>query len=153
MSATLLKMLEIRKRRLPHWTITGSYYYITFRLQTGCLTDKEILIVKDHIKAGHLKFYLLIAVQVMPDHVHLILKPNDDITLARIMKGIKGVSARLINQSRGSSGTIWMQEYFDRIIRTQSDLDEKLKYMYENPVRCGLTDEPDKYIGWYFQEQ
>jgi len=85
----------------------------------------------------------------MPNHVHLILKPNENYSLSRIMKGIKGVTARLINIHRSSSGTLWLDESFDRIIRNQREFDEKLKYMYENPVSAGLVDNGDDYCGWF----
>ena len=146
-------MLKIRKRRLPHWTLEGSTYFITFNLFNGNLNEEERLIVQNHIRDGHSKFYELIAVQVMPDHVHTILKPIDSYTIIRIMKGIKGVSARMINKHRRTSGTIWMEDYYDRIIRSQSDLDEKLKYMYENPLRAGLVEDVAEYDGWFLVEE
>ncbi len=153
LSATLLKMLKIRKRRLPHWTLEGSTYFITFDLFNGRLTEEERLIVQNHIREGHSKFCKLIAVQVMPDHVHIILKPNDGISFSRIMKGIKGVSARLVNKHRGKTGTVWLDESYDRIVRDQDEMDEKLRYMFENPIRAGLVEYPEDYTGWYFQEK
>ena len=79
----------------------------------------------------------------MPDHVHLIMNPLDDFSLSRIMKGIKGVSARLLNQYRNTSGNIWLDESFDRIIRDEEEFDQKLKYMFENPVRADLVENPE----------
>jgi len=90
--------LSITQRHLPHWTLAGSVYYVTFRLASGELATAERKIVLDHVKSGHARFYELAAAVVMPDHVHLILKPHDGFTVSRIMKGIKGVSARLLNQ-------------------------------------------------------
>ncbi len=125
---------------------------VTFRLQYGSLTETEIKNVLKHIISGDPKFYSLIAAQVMPDHVHLILNPNEGYNIQRIVKGIKGGSARKINLSRNMSGKIWMKDYFDRIIRTQRDLEEKLKYIYENPMRKGLVADCSEYKGWYLQK-
>jgi len=147
-----MKMLYRPRIRLPHITQEGAYYIITIRLYAGKLTDEEKLIVLNHIRSGHDKFYRLVAVQVMPDHVHFVLKPEPGYDLKRIMKGIKGVSARKINQNRKSHGSIWMTDYFDRIVRSQSDLEEKLNYMYENPVRAGIVEDANNYSGWYYQE-
>lgn len=68
------------------------------------------------------------------------------------MKGIKGVSAHLLNFKRGTSGSLWYDESFDRIIRNQKELDEKLKYIYENPLRAGIVERPEDYWGWFQQE-
>jgi putative transposase len=154
-SATLVRqsiMLKIHSRRLPHWEIEGAYYYITFRLQSGKLSKSEIRLIVAHISSGHNIFYKLIALQIMPDHIHLIIQPIGDLEIPRIIKGIKGVTAMKINRLRSSKGKIWMQEYFDRIIRAQSDLDEKLSYMFFNPVKAGLVKNPEDYMGWYLQE-
>lgn len=94
----------------------------------------------------------MFAAVVMPDHAHLILRPKDDIDLSRILKGIKGVSSRKINELRNTSGSVWQVESFDRIIRNNEELKEKIQYMYYNPVKSGLTDDPDSYIGWYYNE-
>ena len=164
--------LKIKTRKLPHWTLQGATYFITFRTyqlpQTGMsvlLSVDEQKLVLSHIKEGDKKFYKLIAVVVMPDHVHLLLTPKDGYALSRAMKGIKGVSARQINSKRRgtdknvrtdknvcSTGSIWQDESFDRIIRNQKELDEKLNYMFINPVKRGLTEDPWNYYGWYFNE-
>ena len=76
--------LIITRRRLPHWRMAGSVYFVTFRLWNGDLTPEERQDVLDHVKSGHEKFYCLYAVVVMPDHVHLLLQPNDDMSLSRV---------------------------------------------------------------------
>ena len=144
--------LKYHRRFLPHFELEGAVYFVTFRLIEGFLNREEMTIVLDHIKSGHEKFYNLFAIQVMSNHVHLILQPNEGISLSRIMKGIKGVSARLINRVRETSGSLWWDESFDRIIRNDMGFDEKLKYMYENPVRAGVVENPENYWGWYLQQ-
>jgi REP element-mobilizing transposase RayT len=144
--------LEQTHRRLPHWRLEGSTYFVTFRLAQGELTSPERKIVLDHAKSGAVVYYTLIAATVMPDHVHLLLTPNSSVDLSRILKGIKGVSARLLNQHRGTRGQVWQDESWDRIMRDQDELDEKMEYMLLNPVKKGLVDDPWSYDGWYYNE-
>ena len=144
--------MDIKKRHLPHWSADDSLYYITFNYQNLVMNAEEQLITLNHIKEGNKKFYILHAVIVMPDHVHLILEPCAGYSLSRIMKGIKGVSARKINLARNSNGSIWQDESFDRIIRDENEYNEKMLYMFENPLRAGLTEEPQDYIGWYYND-
>lgn len=145
-----MSALETRRRRLPHWTLAGSTYFITFRVNSGELTEAERSIVLTHIRDGHEKFYSLIGTVVMPDHVHAILEPTGEFTLSRITKGIKGVSARKINLARSGRGQVWQDESWDRILRNQDELDEKLKYMLDNPVRKGLVEDGWDYPWWLF---
>jgi REP element-mobilizing transposase RayT len=145
----VLAELRITQRHLPHWTLEGSIYFVTFDCDAIVLTMEEIRIVVEHIKEGDDKFYDLFAVVVMPDHVHLLHRPLEAHDLSRIMKGIKGVSARKVNFHRETSGTIWQDESYDHIIRDSQEFDQKLNYMYNNPIKKGLTDDPSKYVGWY----
>jgi putative transposase len=42
-------------------------------------------------------------------------------------------------------GTVWQQESFDRALRREEDVDQKIDYMLENPVRAGLVRNPLDY--------
>lgn len=145
----LQKKFYISNRNLPHWKLKGATYFITFNTKESTLSKQEQKLVLQHIKNGNNKYYNLYAAVVMPDHVHLILLPNNTYDLAQILKGIKGASARKINQKRKSSGPIWMQESYDRIIRDENEFLEKMNYIVNNPVKKGLADNPLKYHGLY----
>jgi len=83
----------------------------------------------------------------MPDHVHLILsipRSNDGLLLRRIMKGIKGTSAREINALFGWRGNVWQDESFDRVVRSD-ERERALDYVWRNPVAAGLVSEPEEY--------
>lgn len=145
--------LKITRRNLPHWELEGSYYFVSFDCDKTTLSTDEILIVKDLIIEGHEKFYLLVATVVMPDHVHVVFSPLQGYSLSRILKGTKGKSARLINLHRGTMGTVWQAESYDRIVRDESELLEKLNYMFENPLKRGLTEDPWNYPGWHLSPE
>ncbi|MCI0402773.1 MAG: transposase [Acidobacteria bacterium] len=145
--------IQIKRRHLPHWTLPGVTYYVTFRLHSRPLVTQEILLVRQHIRSSHNRYYHLYATQVMPDHVHLLLRPYEDYSLSRILKGIKGVTARKLNLRRGRNGSLWQDESFDRIIRNRKEFWQKLDYMFRNPVTAGLTEEPLAYPGWYLNEE
>ncbi len=109
--------------------------------------------VREHILSGDGQYYELVALVVMPNHVHLVLAPGAGFSLSRILKGIKGVTAHQINGKRGVRGRLWQDESFDRIVRDQTELQAKLEYMLENPVKAGVTVDPWQYPGWYVKRQ
>ena len=146
-------IFSIHKRHLSHFTMNGSLYFITFRTINTKLTPEEQKLVLKHIEEGNGQFYMLLSAIVMPDHVHLILNPEKEYNISRIMKGIKGVSARKINNTRGTTGSIWQNEYYDRILRNENELNEKLNYMFFNSVKKKLTDNTWEYHGWYLNER
>ena len=96
------------------------------------------------------KFDLRISV-VMPDHVHMILTPlvkreaMEVYSLAEIMDAVKGASAHKINRALGREGRVWQSESFDHVLRSSENLDAKIIYVLENPVRRGLAAEWTEY--------
>jgi REP element-mobilizing transposase RayT len=141
--------LTTTRRHLPHWTLPGSTYYVTFHLAAGELSVEERHTVLEHVKSGHGRFYDLAAAVVMPDHVHAIFKPLESFTPSQILKGIKGVTARLLNERRNRRGQLWQGESWDRVLRDPAEFDEKLQYMYDNPTRAGLTRDGSEYDAWH----
>ena len=95
----------------------------------------------------------------MPDHVHMVFTPLVDLeksevfSLARITKAIKGTSAHLINRELGSTGRVWQEESFDRVLRVSEKLDEKIAYVLDNPVRKGLVNVPEEYRWLWVAEE
>ncbi|MGH7214234.1 MAG: thiamine phosphate synthase [Tepidisphaeraceae bacterium] len=143
------KPLQIKERKLPHWTVEGSTYFITFRVLNGELQPHERKLVLNHILSGDGPFYRLDAAVVMPDHTHLLLEPAPGYDLARILKGTKGVSARLVNGQRHVRGQLWQDESFDRIMRDHAEYEEKLLYIINNPAKRGLVNDPWDYDALY----
>lgn len=88
---------------------------------------------------GH---YNLFAYVVMPNHVHVLFQPI--VPLARITRGIKGVSARDANATLGRVGKpFWQDEAFDHWIRDGAGFERTLHYIENNPVKAGLAKRPE----------
>src|SRR5690606_24882545 len=141
--------LQKRRRRLPHWTRDGGSYFVTFRLLQGELTREERQIVLDACFHWHGERCLIHLAVVMPDHVHLLMTPlprDDDhwYTLGDTISSAKRHSARQINIRRKASGSIWMDEWHDRLLRP-GEFEEKWNYMADNPVRAGLVERSKDY--------
>jgi|SRR5882672_3604450 len=134
------------RRNLPHLQRDDKAHFVTFATKgRWTLPDWARDVVLGCCRHDHeLKYDLDVAV-VMPDHAHLIFTPLIDekqctaASLAEIMKGIKGSSAHAINHRLGRHGPIWQEESFDHVLRSSESLDQKVKYVLENPVRGGLV--------------
>jgi len=144
--------LKIARRKLPHWTLPGSIYFITFKLRSGILTNEERLIVFQHILAGNNKYYSLIAFVAMPNHVHLLFKILEDYELSKIMKSIKGVTARKINRHSNKTGSVWLAESYDHIIRNRDEFYNTIQYISDNPQRAEIVKENEKYQFLYLNK-
>ncbi|TAM82002.1 MAG: hypothetical protein EPN47_11270 [Acidobacteria bacterium] len=93
-------------------------------------------------RLGHYKLHAHV---VMPNHVHALLAPL--VPLARITKGIKGVSARDANAVLGRPGQpFWQDESFDHWVRDDSEFERIRAYIEWNPVAAGLAARPEEWL-------
>jgi putative transposase len=95
----------------------------------------------------------LCAAVLLPDHAHMLIRPRESAPgrwydLGKLLKDMKGASARGTNQLLSTRGHVWQDESFDRIVRDAAEFDEKLHYMWMNPVRLGLCTEDETYKFW-----
>jgi len=84
--------------------------------------------------------YELHAWAVMPNHVHVIVRPLPPHTLADILHSWKSYSAHKINTMLGRSGTLWQKEYYDHLIRDENAYANACEYVCVNPTKAGLKN-------------
>jgi putative transposase len=79
----------------------------------------------------------VVAAVVMPDHAHLIITPVEDrgLSAGDFATGFK----RLLRKTLGSQQWEWQRGCFDRLLRSDEDLESKWIYVQENPVRAGFV--------------
>ena len=84
--------------------------------------------------------YRLWAWCVMPNHVHAVVRPHADVSLSAIVHGWKSVSSRRIGKVLGSGGVLWQAEYYDHLIRDETEFQHFVRYTLKNPATAGLID-------------
>ena len=112
-------------------------------------------IVTNSIKFYDRKMYILHAYCLMPNHVHLLIKPIKDASgryslCSDIVKRIKSYSAKEINKLLGRCGELWDHEYYDRYIRNPADYNRTVEYILNNPLKAGLVNTREKWPYSYF---
>jgi REP element-mobilizing transposase RayT len=83
------------------------------------------------------------AAVIMPTHVHALIEPMSGNSLPALLKGIKGASAREANRLLGETGTFWLDESYDHIVRDAAEFNAFVRYIEANPAKAGLR--PDEY--------
>ncbi len=58
--------------------------------------------------------YHLHAWCIMPNHIHVLVTPLSNFSVAGLVQSWKGLTSRQVNTILGSRGPIWYREYFDR---------------------------------------
>ncbi|BBP44595.1 transposase [Thiosulfativibrio zosterae] len=99
------------------------------------------------VKSLEPDYYHLIAVSIMPNHVHILFQQKQ--TTTQIMHKLKGSSTLMINKMLKQQGHFWEKSYFDKAIRNQKHFDITYEYIKNNAIKAGLTDAHQRFWGIY----
>ena len=135
------KLARELMRRVEHWLDQG--------MGSCRLADPAIRrLVVDAIHHFDGIRYELDCYVVMPNHVHVAVRPfdDDDDSLEKVLQSWKRHSARQINRAALIIGTFWQEESFDRIIRDEEHLARVIQYIGMNPTKAGLDEL--RYVRW-----
>jgi carbamoylphosphate synthase large subunit/REP element-mobilizing transposase RayT len=80
--------------------------------------------------------YVLDAFIVMPNHVHALLQPRGDHWLSDILRSWKTFTAKTINRVLERTGSVWMHESYDHIVRDWDELLALREYIAANPGKA-----------------
>jgi len=145
------------RRNLPHYQKSDRAHFITFVTREKWILPPNArdIVLQSCLHFDSVKLELYVAV-VMPEHVHLIFTPlrnesGEEFGLAEILNSTNGFSAHAINGQLGRKGSVWLDESFDHVLRSEENLEAKIEYVRQNPVRRGLVNEPDSYR-WLWTE-
>ena len=78
----------------------------------------------------------------MPNHAHAVVKPIQNHKLDEVLHSWKSYSAHEINKALGRQGEFWQREYYDHLVRSESELIRVVDYTIHNPEKAGLLDWP-----------
>ena len=111
-----------------------------------------------HDLTNHYKNIELDCFVIMPNHIHGIIKivvaafkpaknreeglptpTQKNHALPEIIRGFKTFSARKINNLRNIQNvSVWQRNYYEHIVRSESDLNSIREYIFNNPMKWEL---------------
>lgn len=136
----LVRLIKKMRKRIY---LENHCYFITVNPY-----KKRKIFESDRFKALYIKTigycrnkfaFKLVGFVIMPDHIHLLIIPPMKRTVSDIMHHIDGVFANSYNKANISSGKVIQAKFWEHVVRNQKDLEEKLDYIHNNPVRAGFV--------------
>ena len=82
---------------------------------------------------------------LMTNHVHLLVTPNVDHGISRMMQRLGTRYVRYINQTYQRTGTLWEGRFKSCLVGSERYLLNCYQYIELNPVRAGMVRTPDEY--------
>lgn len=158
-------MQEASKRKaMRRYEIPGGVRFITFSCEQRLplLKKPEIAhIFQDALARARERLrYQLYAWVVMPEHIHLLVRPPEGVPLGRVLKWVKlSTAQRVIARWRDLDAPIlaritreddkprfWQKGGgFDRNVRDLAEFQRHVRYIHRNPVERGLVQKPEEW--------
>ncbi len=152
------------------YRIEGSMFYITSNTynRIAIFTRRSFIIpIIDSLNYYRYQYACkLIGYVIMPDHVHLLIWPQDAHIATDFMRDFKRFTSGRITRQAKLEGKIdwlakfmeaghetsradykvWQDSFWEQTIYTQRFLTQKLNYIHMNPVRAGICKAPKDYL-------
>ena len=90
----------------------------------------------------------LFAVFAMPDHVHILVSISPNILIADLVRDIKAVSSKFINENRWGKGKFNWQEGYGAFSYSKSNVDSVIKYILNQEEHHKKKTFKEEYLGF-----
>jgi len=124
-------------------------FFVTTRTSMGrrlLQTERSAMLLIDVLRSLVMerKFKLHDFV-VMPDHLHLLMTVEDDMTIEKAMQLVKGRFSHRLSHEYGHKGEVWQRGFSEVQVLKSESFAQHRAYIAMNPVKAGLVDSPEKY--------
>lgn len=130
--------------RTPRIVLPGAIHHVTqrgSRRQRTFFCPEDYVLYRDLLAARCEENDVeILQYCLMPNHVHLLLRPNDVTGMSRALKAAHSAYARRINGRHDWSGHLWQSRYWSHAV-TGSRVIAAARYVAWNPRRAGLVGE------------
>ena len=82
---------------------------------------------------------------VMPDHVHLLITVDGDVSIERAVQFIKGGFSYRLKREHGYIGEVWQRGFSEVRVDDRESFLRHSNYIAQNPVKRGFVDSPEEF--------
>jgi REP element-mobilizing transposase RayT len=151
------------------YRIEGSIFYITSNIYNRiCIFTRPSFIISVIDSLNYYRYQYackILGYVIMPDHIHLLIWPQDAHMITDFMRDFKRFTSGRITRQAKLEGKVdwvekfeeagqethradykvWQDSFWEQNIYTQKFLEQKLSYIHMNPVRVGICAKADDY--------
>jgi putative transposase len=82
---------------------------------------------------------------IMPDHVHLLIEVDGDMTIEKSMQLIKGRFSHRLSHEFSYKGDVWQRGFTEVQVLNKQNFEAHRAYIAENPIKAGLAASTEEY--------
>ena len=107
--------------------------------QTERNAELLLRVLQENRRQGRFQLHAYV---IMPDHIHLLLTPAENVSLEKAMQYIKGGFSFQLK----SPFDIWERSFKEHRIKNKQDYEHHKTYIEQNPVRANLSPTPEQFL-------
>ncbi len=135
--------------RLPRLNPVGIPQHVIQRgnnRQACFLSEQDLIAYAGWLKEYSKEFGVQVHAWVfMTNHVHLLVTPQRENAVSRMMQAIGRIYVRYFNREYRRSGTLWEGRYKSCLVQSKEYLLQCYRYIELNPVRANMVEDPADY--------
>jgi putative transposase len=136
--------------RLPRLTVTGYPHHVILRgnnrqdiFKTTADYQRMLDLLFEHSRAQQVDVHAYV---LMSNHLHLLVTPQQDQALPKMMQAVGRSYVQVFNKVHGRTGTLWEGRYRSTLIQTDRYLLACMAYIDLNPVRACMVAQPEDHV-------
>ncbi len=135
--------------RLPRLTVTGYPHHVILRgnnrqdiFKVTADYQRMLDLLAEHSKVQGVDIHAYV---LMSNHLHLLVTPQQDQALPKMMQAVGRSYVQVFNKVHGRTGTLWEGRYRSTLIQTDRYLLACMAYIDLNPLRAHMVAQPKDY--------
>ena len=136
--------------RLPRLTVTGYPHHVILRgndrqdiFRNAADYQRMLDLFEQHSREQGVDMHAYV---LMTNHLHLLLTPQQEQGLPKMMQAVGRSYVQIFNKVHGRTGTLWEGRYRSTLIQTERYLLACMAYIDLNPVRANMVAQPEDYV-------
>ncbi|WP_165075057.1 REP-associated tyrosine transposase [Paludisphaera rhizosphaerae] len=82
---------------------------------------------------------------LMSNHFHLLLRPEEGVSISRVLQSLTVTHTWRYHRRRRTSGHVWQGRFKSPVVQDEGHLLTVLRYIEANPLRAGMVEDPTTY--------
>ena len=135
--------------RQPRLTVTGYPHHVILRgnnrqdiFRTPADFQRMLDLLFEQARAQGVDVHAYV---LMSNHLHLLLTPQKDQALPKMMQAVGRSYVQVFNKMHSRTGTLWEGRYRSTLIQSDRYLLACMAYIDLNPVRAHMVAQPEDY--------
>jgi len=104
--------------------------------------EKYLTLLKKYSEKWNVR---ILAYCLMSNHVHLLAKPLEDISLYKMMQGLTLCYTQHVNRTYKRTGRLWESRYHSCIVDKDKYLWAVARYIEQNPIRAKIVSRAEEF--------